>query len=132
MHGIWKATSFPAFHGREERFNSGFTLDLLPDIYSLCYTSDSEIFHERVHQMRITEMSRLAGASTDELRYMERKGFLSSGARILKSRQVRDYPESEVRKAGLIVKYRKLGFTWDAAFKKAQEELANPPLFPDS
>jgi DNA-binding transcriptional MerR regulator len=82
--------------------------------------------------MRITEMSRLAGASTDELRYMERKGFLTSRAHSLKSRQVRDYPESEVRKARLIVKYRKLGFIWDAAFKKALEELANPPLFPDS
>ena len=82
--------------------------------------------------MRITEMSRLTGASSDELRYMERKGFLTSSARSLKSRQVRDYPESEVRKARLIVKYRKLGFTWDAAFRKALEELANPPLFSDA
>ena len=82
--------------------------------------------------MRITEMSRLTGASTDELRYMERKGFLISRARSLKTRQVRDYPESEVRKARLIIKYRKHGFTWDAASKKALEELANPPLFPDS
>jgi hypothetical protein len=77
-------------------------------------------------------MSRLASASTDEVRYMERKGFLTSGSRLLKSRQVRDYPELEVRKAKLIVKYRKLGFTWDTAFKKAVEELTNPPLFPDS
>lgn len=81
--------------------------------------------------MGITEMSRLTGASTDELRYMERKGFLSCGARRLKSRQVRDYPESEVEKARLIIKYRRLGFTWDAASGKALEELANPPLFPD-
>ena len=82
--------------------------------------------------MRITEMSRLTGASTDELRYMERKGFLTRRARRLKSRRVRDYPETEVRKARVIVKYRKLGFTWDAAYRKAAEELANPPLFPDS
>jgi DNA-binding transcriptional MerR regulator len=81
--------------------------------------------------MRITEMSRLTGTSTDELRYMERKGFLTSGARTLRTRQVRDYPESEVRKAMLIVKYRKLGFTWTAAYTKALEELANPPLFPN-
>ena len=80
--------------------------------------------------MHITEMSRLSGASTDELRYMERKGFLVSMAHVLKHRQVRDYPESEVGKARLIAKYRKLGFTWDAAFRKAQEELVNPPLFP--
>jgi len=82
--------------------------------------------------MRITEMSRVTGASTDELRYMERKGFLISRVHILKRRQVRDYLESEVSKARLIAKYRKLGFTWDVAFRKAQEELVNPPLFPDS
>ncbi len=87
--------------------------------------------HESFHQMRITEMSRLSGTSTDEIRYMERKGFLSSGVLTLKRRRVRDYPESELRKAELIVKYRRLGFTWDAAFKKAQEELANPQLFAD-
>ena len=81
--------------------------------------------------MRITEMSRLTGASTDELRYMERKGFLTSSVHRLKSRRVRDYPESEVRKARVIVKYRKLGFTWDAAFGNAQGERLNPPLFPD-
>jgi DNA-binding transcriptional MerR regulator len=78
----------------------------------------------------ITEASRFTGASTDELRYMERKGFLARTARRLKRREVRDYPETEVRKAKLIVKYRRLGFTWDAAFGKALEELANPPLFP--
>jgi DNA-binding transcriptional MerR regulator len=82
--------------------------------------------------MRITEMSRLTGTSPDELRYMERKGFLTSGLIKLKSRKVRDYPESELRKVKLIVKYRELGFTWDVAFKKALEELANPPLFPDT
>jgi DNA-binding transcriptional MerR regulator len=81
--------------------------------------------------MRITEMSRQTGTSTDEIRYMERKGFLTSRVMTLKSRRVRDYPESELKKAGLIVKYRKLGFTWDVAFKKATEELANPLLFPD-
>ena len=81
--------------------------------------------------MRITDMSRLTGASTDELRYMEKKGFLSSRPHGLKRRQVRDYPESDVCKAKLIVKYRKLGFTWDAAFSKALEELKNPPLFRD-
>jgi len=81
--------------------------------------------------MRITEMSRLTGASIDELRYMEKKGFLSSKPHSLKRRQVRDYPELDVYKAKLIVKYRKLGFTWDAAFSKTLEELKNPPLFRD-
>ena len=81
--------------------------------------------------MRITKMSRLTGASTDELRYMEKKGFLTSRGHSIKSRQVRDYPEPEVSKARLIAKYRKLGFTWDTAFKKAMEEMTNPPLFPD-
>ena len=81
--------------------------------------------------MRITEMSRLTGASTDELRYMEKKGFLSSKPHSLKRRQVRDYPELDVYKAKMIVKYRKLGFTWDAAFSKTLEELKNPLLFRD-
>jgi DNA-binding transcriptional MerR regulator len=81
--------------------------------------------------MRITEMSRATGASTDELRYMERKGFLNSRLQGLKRRQVRDYQDSDVLKAKLIVKYRNMGFTWDAAFSKAREEMANPPMFPN-
>ena len=79
--------------------------ELPQDICRVWYTEVYEIFHERVHQMRITKVSRLTSASTDELRYMERKGFLISKAHRLKRRQVRDYQESEARKARLIAKY---------------------------
>lgn len=79
--------------------------------------------------MRITEMSRVTGASTDEIRYMEKKGFLAPAGTRLKQRRVRDYPEGDTRKVRLIIKYRRQGFTWDMAFKKATGDLQNPQLF---
>ncbi len=81
--------------------------------------------------MRITEMSKLTGASTDSLRYMEKKGFISSTLCNLKRRQVRDYPDTEIRKVKLIMKYRQQGFTWDAAYNKTSQELRSPLLFED-
>lgn len=79
--------------------------------------------------MRITEMSRVTGASVDEIRYMERKGFLDSALTRLKQRKVRDYQETDTRKVKLLIKYRRQGFTWDTAFKKASQDLQNPRLF---
>ena len=79
--------------------------------------------------LRITELARMAGASADELRYLERKGFLSPSRRQLKRRIVRQYQEADIRRVQLIMKYRRQGFTWDAAFQKARRELENPPLF---
>ncbi len=70
----------------------------------------------------------MAGATADELRYMEKKGFISPGREKLRERQVRQYREADVRKVHLIIKYRRQGFTWDAAFKKAVQEMANPTL----
>lgn len=81
--------------------------------------------------MHITEISRITGASMDELRYMERKGFLNPVLIKLKKRQVRDYQNADVRKVNVIIKYRRQGFMWDAAFNKAALELENPPLFED-
>jgi hypothetical protein len=88
-------------------------------------------FPENFHEMRITEMSRVTSASVDELRYMERKGFLNPVMAQLKRRKVRDYQDADIRKVQLIIKYRRQGFTWDIAFEKAAEELTNPQLFGD-
>ncbi len=76
-------------------------------------------------------MSRVTGASVDELRYMERKGFLGSSIARLKRRKVRDYLEADIRKVILIVKYRGQGYTWDAAYDKARRDFQNPQLFED-
>lgn len=71
----------------------------------------------------------MTGTSADELRYMERKGFLSPVRIKIKQREVRQYGEADIRMVRLITKYRRMGFTWDVAHEKALSELANPPLF---
>lgn len=78
---------------------------------------------------RITEMARLAEASVDEVRYLERKGLLSSVRTKLQRREVRQFDESDVEKLRLAIKYRRQGFTWDASCQKALLELENPTLF---
>ncbi|MDO8567252.1 MAG: MerR family transcriptional regulator [Dehalococcoidales bacterium] len=78
--------------------------------------------------MHITELSRITGASLDELRYMERKGALEP-VRVQHGRRgIREYHHADVRKAQLIMKYRQQGFTWGIAVEKANHELANPTL----
>lgn len=79
--------------------------------------------------LRITELARQTGASIDELRYIEKKGFINSLRKTIISRQVRQYDDSDLGKIGLIIKYRRQGFTWDAAHKRALEEMAKPSLF---
>ncbi len=78
--------------------------------------------------MRIVELARITGASVDELRYMETKGFVIPVRTRLKLREVRQYEEPDVKKVQLIIKYRRHGFTWDAAFQRAVKELENPLL----
>ncbi|HJX69849.1 MAG TPA: MerR family transcriptional regulator [Dehalococcoidia bacterium] len=78
--------------------------------------------------LRITELAKVSGASVDELRYLERKGFLSPTRTQLKRRKVRQYQEADIRKVQLIVKYRRQGFTWNVAFQKAIREMDNPLL----
>ncbi len=65
----------------------------------------------------------------DELRYMERKGFVYPARIRLKQRKVRDYQGADVRNVKLIIKYRRQGFTWDIAAEKARREFENPALF---
>ncbi len=78
--------------------------------------------------MRITEFARQAGASVDEVRYLERKGFIKSARLRLKIRQVRQYRDEDLRRVQAIIKYRRQGFTWDAALARAEKEVQNPPL----
>lgn len=78
--------------------------------------------------LRITELAKISGASVDELRYLEMKGFLNPSRTKLKRRKVRQYQETDIRKVQLIIKYRRQGFTWDVAFQKAMWERDNPLL----
>ena len=77
----------------------------------------------------ITDLARMTGASVDELRYLEKKGYLSPVKTRLKRRKVREYQDTDVQKARLITKYRRQGFTLDASFQRAMRELENPLLF---
>ena len=79
--------------------------------------------------IRITDLARTTGASVDELRYLEKKGFVNPVRAQLKQRMVRQYQDGDIRKLELIIKYRRQGFTWDTAFRKASLELENPSLF---
>jgi DNA-binding transcriptional MerR regulator len=78
---------------------------------------------------RITELARLTGASVDEIRYLETKGFITSKRVRVLTRRVREYPDSDIRRVQTIVAYRRQGFTWDAAYQRALKELENPTLF---
>ena len=77
---------------------------------------------------RITELARTTGASVDEIRYLERKGFISPSRKRLSRREVRQYQETDIRRVQLIIKYRRQGFTWDVAHQKAMREQENPSL----
>ena len=79
--------------------------------------------------IRITELAKKTGATVDELHYLEKKGFVCSRPLELKQRKVRQYPDADIRKLQLTIKYRRQGFTWDVAYQKALQELENPRLF---
>jgi DNA-binding transcriptional MerR regulator len=74
-------------------------------------------------------MARLTGASADEIRYLEVKGFIQSTRLRLQRREVRQYEDNDIRKIQIIIKYRRQGFTWDTAYQKAVKEIENPTLF---
>ena len=78
--------------------------------------------------MRKAEIFKAIGATPDEVRYYEKKGFVRSRWKKLKERLIRDYPKAEVRKIELITKYRREGFELDVAYQKAKQELEQPRL----
>ena len=78
--------------------------------------------------MRITEVAKQLGILPDEIRWLERKGYIKTKWVVLKNRRVRDYSKKEVRKIELIIKYRRQGFEHGVAYQKAIEEIENPRL----
>lgn len=78
--------------------------------------------------MRITELSKKTGASTDEIRYFETKGYVKSKRSLIKTREVRDYSEEDIRMIELLVKYRREGFELRVANQKALQEIHQPYL----
>ena len=83
------------------------------------------IIHEQMH---ITELARRTGGTIDQIRYLERKRYIEPSWVQLKNRRVRDYPESEVQKVEIVVKYLHQGFRYDVAYQKAIEEMQSPRL----
>ena len=78
--------------------------------------------------MRITELAKHLGTTEHQIRYLERKGYIEPNWILLESRRVRQYPDSEVLKTELIVKYLSQGFRYDIAYQKAKDELRRPRL----
>lgn len=81
-----------------------------------------------IPEMRITEVARQTGASTDEIRYFEAKGYVQCRWITLKNRRVRDYSDAEIHKMRLIIKYRRQGFEHGMAYERAMKELLKPRL----
>ncbi len=78
--------------------------------------------------MRITELSKRFGITTDQIRYLERKGYVESTWTQLDKRKVRYYPKREINKLELLIKYLDQGFRYDVAYQKTIEEMQNPQL----
>ena len=78
--------------------------------------------------MRITEVARHLGVMPDEIRWFERKGYVEPTWTAFGNRRVRDYPEDQVRRIQVIVKYRREGYEHAAAYEKALQELENPRM----
>ena len=78
--------------------------------------------------MRIIQVAKSTGATPDEIRYFEKKGYIKSRRMRLKTRQVRDYSAAEIDKVELIIKYRRQGFEHAAAYARAIQELEKPRL----
>jgi DNA-binding transcriptional MerR regulator len=78
--------------------------------------------------MRITETSKKTGASTDEIRYFEAKGYISSNRQRIRTREVRKYSNEDIRMIETLVKYRREGFELNTAYEKAIQEIQQPYL----
>jgi len=78
--------------------------------------------------MHITELSKDTGATVDQIRYLERKGYVQAEWKQLSKRKVRFYPESQVATIQSIMKYFNLGYRYDVAYRKTIEEVQKPRL----
>ena len=78
--------------------------------------------------MRITELAKRFRVTTDQIRYLERKGYVESTWTQLDKRRIRYYPEREINKLELLIKYLDQGFRHDIAYQKMVEEMQKPQL----
>jgi DNA-binding transcriptional MerR regulator len=78
--------------------------------------------------MRLNQVSSLTGLPTDQIRYLEKKGFVKPIWKQLKERRVREYPEDEVQKIQVLAKYLNQGFKYEVAYDKALNEIQRPRL----
>jgi len=78
--------------------------------------------------MRITELAKRLRVTTDQIRYLERKGYVESTWTQLDKRRIRYYPECEINKLELLIKYIDQGFRYDIAYQKTTEEMHNLQL----
>ena len=78
--------------------------------------------------MRISQLAKDIGVSTDLLRYMETKGFVCPSRVKLQKRVIRDYSEEDVLLIKIMAKYLDEGFKLDMAHEKAKLEIQNPRL----
>jgi len=78
--------------------------------------------------MRITELSKLTGATTDQIRYLERKSYIDPSWIKLNRRKVRNYTNDDARVIMIFMKYFNEGFRYEAAYQKALDELQSPRL----
>ena len=78
--------------------------------------------------MRITEVSELTKLSADQIRYMEKKGYIQPSRVVVTSREIREYSPEDISLLELISKYLSLGFRYDIAYGKALDDKANPRL----
>ena len=84
--------------------------------------------HGIIHQLRISELAKESGATTDLIRYLEAKGFIKPEMLMLRKRKVRNYSEDQVQLVKLIVQHIEKGFKHDTAYKKAIDQINNPRL----
>lgn len=78
--------------------------------------------------MRISELAKESGTTTDLIRYLEKKGFIKPEMLMLRKRKVRSYSKEQVELVKLIVKHIEEGFKHDIAFAKAIDQINNPRL----
>ena len=81
--------------------------------------------------MRITELAKRFSVTTDQIRYLERKGYIESTWTQLDKRRIRYYPEREINKLEFLIKYLDQGFRYDIAYQKTIEEIQNPRFMED-
>ena len=66
--------------------------------------------------------------STDQIRYLEQKGYVQPQWTQVKTRSVRDYSEEDLHLIDLIGRYLDQGFKLDIAYQRAMDDVEQPRL----